>query len=120
MKTLTRRGGATGGAGTDKRALPPSGGTPRPPSPENNGDQLPPHSPEAESGLLGCIMQEPGILDKLQGVSPGVFYDLRHKTVFTAIAGLKMESTVIDIISLQIRLKKEKRLEEVGGIPFLN
>ena len=54
-------------------------------------DRLPPHSPEAEQGVLGCIMLSPndcmGIcIEKFKGGAE-TFYDLRHQTIFSVLGG---------------------------------
>jgi hypothetical protein len=49
-------------------------------------DRLPPHSAEAEQGVLGCILLSPHecmgeAIEKFKGVAE-VFYDLRHRTIY--------------------------------------
>lgn len=86
-------------------------------------DRLPPHSPEAEAGVLGCILEAPAEgLNRLaeRRVQPEWFYDLRHQTVFAAMQVLHEKRDVpVDIITLQQFLKDQGKLEDVGGIPFL-
>src|SRR6266540_1540336 len=53
-------------------------------------DRLPPHAPEAEQAVLGCILISPNdcmgeCLAKLKGGSE-VFYDLRHQALFDLLA----------------------------------
>jgi len=86
-------------------------------------DRLPPHSPEAEQGVLGCIFLSPNdcmgeCLTKLKGGSE-VFYDLRHQTIFDVMAEMFDKREGLDIITVQQRLKDRKILEEVGGIAYL-
>src|ERR1700685_3734892 len=72
-------------------------------------DRLPPHSPEAEWGVLGCVLLSPNecmgeCLEKLKdGVE--VFYDLRHQTIFEALVTMFDSREAIDVITLQQRLK---------------
>jgi replicative DNA helicase len=87
-------------------------------------DRLPPHSPEAEQGVLGCIMLSPNdcmgeCLTKLKEGSE-VFYDLRHQTIFDALAEMFDKREGIDIITLQQKLKDRQLLEQVGGIAYLS
>ncbi len=87
-------------------------------------DRLPPHSPEAERGVLGCVMLSPNdcmgeCIEKLKGGAE-VFYDLRHQTIFSMLAEMYDKREGIDIITLQQRLKDKAVLDEVGGIAYLN
>src|SRR6267378_3831512 len=86
-------------------------------------DRLPPHSPEAEQGVLGCVLLSPNecmgqCIEKLK-VGAEVFYDLRHQTIFTALAEMYDSREAIDVITVQQRLKNKQLLEEVGGIAYL-
>jgi replicative DNA helicase len=86
-------------------------------------DRLPPHSPEAERGVLGCILLSPNecmgeCLAKLK-VGADVFYDLRNQTIFDAIADMFDKREAIDVITLQQHLKDRQLLEQVGGIGYL-
>jgi replicative DNA helicase len=86
-------------------------------------DRLPPHSPEAERGVLGCALLSPNecmgeCIEKFkQGAE--AFYDLRHQTIFAALAEMYDKREAIDVITLQQRLKDKQLLEEVGGIVYL-
>lgn len=87
-------------------------------------DRLPPHAPESEQGVLGCVLLSPNecmgqCIEKLKG-GHEEFYDLRHQTIYTAMAEMYDSRDPIDIITLQQRLKDKKLLDEIGGIPYLN
>src|SRR6266850_2916006 len=89
----------------------------------NSVDRLPPHSPEAEQGILGCIMISPNdcmgeCITKLKGGAEA-FYDLRHQTIFTALAEMYDKREAIDVITLQQGLKNKQLLEQVGGLSYL-
>ena len=84
---------------------------------------MPPHSPEAEQGALGCVMLSPNecmgeCIERFKG-GADVFYDLRHQTIFNVLAEMFDKREGIDLITLQQRLKDRKVLEEVGGIAYL-
>jgi replicative DNA helicase len=57
-------------------------------------------------------------LTKLKAGSD-VFYDLRHQTIFDAMAEMFDKREAIDVITLQQRLKDRQLLEQVGGISYL-
>src|ERR1051325_930231 len=86
-------------------------------------DRLPPHSPECEVGVLGCILLSPNecmgeCIEKFKG-GVEIFYDLRHQTIFTTLTEMYDKREPIDIITLQQRLKDKQLLEQVGGIAYL-
>mgnify|MGYP000140140610 CR=1 FL=1 len=87
-------------------------------------DRLPPHSPEAEMGVLGCALLSPNdclprSVEAFRGRTD-VFYDLRHQTVFEALISMLKAREQIDIITLQQHLKDEALLEQCGGIGYLD
>jgi replicative DNA helicase len=86
-------------------------------------DRLPPHSPEAEQGVLGCVLLSPNdcmgeCIEKFKAGAEA-FYDLRHQTIFSALAEMYDAREGIDLITLQQRLKNKQQLEVVGGLPYL-
>jgi replicative DNA helicase len=87
-------------------------------------DRLPPHSPEAEQGVLGCVLLAPNecmgeCIEKLAAAEE-VFYDLRHQTIFKVLTEMYDAREAIDVITLQQRLKDSQVLEQVGGISYLS
>jgi replicative DNA helicase len=93
-------------------------------APSSQDEALPPHSIEAEQGLLGCILLEPGecigeCIEKFKRGS-AVFYDLRHQTIYQCLVEMYDAGQPVDIITLQEKLKERQRLEEVGGLVYLN
>ncbi len=87
-------------------------------------DRLPPHSPEGEQGVLGCVLLSPNecMGECLTRSKSGaeVFYDLRHQTIFSTLAEMYDQREAIDVITLQQRLKDKQLLEQVGGIAYLS
>ncbi len=86
-------------------------------------DRLPPHSIEAEQGVLGCILLSPveclsTCIEKLKAGSL-VFYDLRHKEIYGALIQMQDAGQSIDLITLQQFLKDRQQLEPVGGLAYL-
>ncbi|HTH49347.1 MAG TPA: DnaB-like helicase N-terminal domain-containing protein, partial [Candidatus Limnocylindria bacterium] len=87
-------------------------------------DRLPPHSIEAEQGVLGCVLLSPteslGVcLEKLKAGGE-VFYDLRHQTLFSEFIAMYDARLPIDLITVQQRLKDLNQLEGVGGLAYLS
>lgn len=87
-------------------------------------DRLPPHSPEAEQGVLGCCLLAPlECIDDCQTRFTGAgaeFYDLRHRKIYEVLSAMHKAGEAIDVITMQARLKNENILEEVGGIAYLS
>ncbi len=90
---------------------------------DNSIDRLPPHSIEAEQGILGSCMLDPGPClaqcDR-EKVTSGTFYDLRHAATFDAMQDCR-EKYGFDfgLIELQQELKDQGKLEGVGGLAYL-
>src|SRR5258708_7194435 len=87
-------------------------------------DRQPTHSPEAEQGVLGCVLLSPNdcmgqCIERFKG-GEEVFYDLRHQTIFKALAEMYDSREAIDVITVQQRLKDKQLLEQVGGIAYLS
>ena len=87
-------------------------------------DRLPPHSMEAEQGVLGCILLAPNdgmgvCLEKFKRGSE-VFYDLRHQCLFDLLAEMYDQKEAIDLITVQQRLKDKNQLEGIGGLTYLS
>src|SRR5438874_994588 len=77
--------------------------------------RLPPHSVEAEQGVLGCALLSPNeclgeCIEKLKA-SSDVFYDLRHRTIYEVLVEMYDHKEAIDLITLQQRLKNRQQLD---------
>ena len=86
-------------------------------------DRLPPHSIEAEQGVLGCILLSPNecmglSIEKMRRGSE-VFYDLRHQALFDVLAIMYDKKELIDPITVQQYLKDRNQLEALGGMPYI-
>lgn len=85
-------------------------------------DQLPPHSTEAEQGVLGCILLSPkeclGMCLEQAGSDAEMFYDLRHQALYEVLLTMYDErgGNGIDLITVQQRLKDIKQLDSAGGL----
>jgi replicative DNA helicase len=86
-------------------------------------DRLPPHSVEAEQGVLGCLMLNPKecidlVTDALPG--PQAFYDVRHAVIYETALAMWNGNQYIDLITFSQRLRDKQQLECVGGIAYLS
>ncbi len=87
-------------------------------------DRLPPHSIEAEQGVLGCILISPAdclgeCIPKFKAGSE-VFYDLKHRTIYELLVEMYDRKEAVDIVTLQQRLKDRQQLEIIGGVGYLS
>lgn len=86
-------------------------------------DRLPPHSIEAEQGLLGCVMLNPTevLVECVTKLPAGgaSFYDLKHQIIFKAIIRLWNAKDPIDLLSVFQILKDRGESDDVGGISYL-
>jgi len=87
-------------------------------------DRLPPHSIEAEQGVLGCVLLDPAVcLGQLAEKTRGnaqMFYDLRHQTIYNVLREMYDANLGIDLITVQERLNQRGMLEQIGGIAYLS
>jgi replicative DNA helicase len=86
-------------------------------------DRLPPHSIEAEQGVLGCVLLSPNdcmgvCIEKFKRGSE-VFYDMRHQALFDTLAEMYDKKELIDPIVLQQYLRDRNQLEALGGMTYI-
>ena len=76
-----------------------------------------PNSPEAERGVLSCMMQDPAntIGEATIKIGARQFYDKGRSILFATMVEMYDSSLPVDIISLTTVLKDRKLLEKVGG-----
>lgn len=83
--------------------------------------RIPPHSIQAESSVLGGLLQDNGAWDRVGDMLSEVdFYRYEHKLVFAAISALINASRPADVITVYEQLQRTGKADEVGGLPYLN
>jgi replicative DNA helicase len=88
--------------------------------PDPMTDRLPPHNKEAEKGVLGGVLRDPDELPAVQQIlRADNFYFDAHQKIYQAICELADEHQPLDLVMLHERLKKNKQLEDVGGVMYL-
>ncbi|MCQ2388994.1 MAG: replicative DNA helicase [Kiritimatiellae bacterium] len=86
--------------------------------------KVPPHSAEAERGVLGSILldaetgDDARVLDLClaNGLVPESFFDPRHRMLFETLTDMSQNSLPIDALTLNERLRALGRLDAVGGV----
>lgn len=86
-----------------------------------SAERLPPHSMEAEQGVLGCILLVPDkVLDCVKRFGADVvFYDLKHQEIYLALCNMYNEGIGIDLITVEDRLRSNGKLDAIGGPDYL-
>ncbi|MEN9575336.1 MAG: Replicative helicase [Verrucomicrobiota bacterium] len=109
-------------------------------------DRLPPHSLEAEQGVLGCMLLDPNgaigtCVEKFKarrddsandapsrrdGPAPSpyagasaAFYDLRHQSLYETLVAMYDAKHPIDLITVRQQLKDKGQLDAIGGVAYL-
>ena len=82
--------------------------------------KIPPQAVELEEAVLGAMMiDKKGIDDVIDVLSSDAFYDQKHQEIYAAIYELFQNSEPIDLLTVSNLLKKNGKLEFVGGDFFL-
>lgn len=83
-------------------------------------DRLPPHSLEAERGVLGSLLLDPELCDEVAlQVRPHDFYVDANRRLYEHLLAIHNDGSRIDSLLLIERLKKNDDLERVGGLAYL-
>lgn len=80
-----------------------------------------PQSREAEMALLGAMLCDNQVIGDVVEIVQHreVFAYPAHQVIFEAILNLHMARNPIDLVVLKDELAKSRRLEAVGGVPYL-
>ena len=79
-----------------------------------------PHSIEAEEAVLGCMLINTNAVPKaIQNLEKNSFYSTVNQTIYSSMIELFDDNKTIDYVSLTDQLKKNKKLDEVGGAYFI-
>jgi hypothetical protein len=82
--------------------------------------RLPPHNLDAEQCVLGSILVQEGMLEKIIGLlSPEDFYGDAHQEIYAAMLALREKNNPQDLITVANLLKERNRLERAGGPAYL-
>ena len=80
----------------------------------------PPHSAEAEQSIIGGLLLENQVWDKIgTKLCEADFYRTEHRILFRAIANLASKSQPFDVVTLLDTLKSNKELDDAGGEAYL-
>lgn len=82
--------------------------------------RIPPQSLEAEQSVLGAMIIDKNAIVKVSEIlSAEDFYRESHKCIFGSIMKIYTRNEPVDFVTLVNELKKENKLEDVGGIAYI-
>lgn len=82
--------------------------------------KLPPQAIELEEAVLGAMMiDKKGVDEIIDVLFPEVFYRIQHQTIYGIIQKLFNATQPIDLLTVSNELRKEGKLDLVGGEYYL-
>jgi replicative DNA helicase len=83
--------------------------------------RTPPHSVEAEQGVLGSMLLSPrqAIAECVEKINEQYFYVPAHQTIYSVLVDLWNAGQAIDLITFTQVLRDRNLLESVGGAAFV-
>ncbi len=84
--------------------------------------RVPPHSAEAERGVLGSILLDADRVMDLclaAGLVEDAFHLYAHRTIFGVMRSMAHANAPIDLLTMVQHLRAANRLQEVGGAEFV-
>lgn len=86
----------------------------------NATNGVPPHDLDAEKSVLGAIMlDKDAIIKVVEFLRAMHFYKIAHQNIYESILNLYERREPVDLITLPGEMKKQKVLEESGGVSYL-
>ena len=82
--------------------------------------KLPPQAVELEEAVLGAMLiDKKGVDEVIDLLEPGAFYKTAHQNIFESILNLFQNSQPIDLLTVSSDLRKNGKLESIGGDYYL-
>jgi replicative DNA helicase len=86
-----------------------------------NKSRTPPAAPEVEIAVLGAMLMDNDSVPKvIEVLKPEHFSDPRHQFIFSAVQSLYESNEPVTTVSLYEELKRNDKLEDVGGAAFIS
>ena len=83
--------------------------------------RVPPQSKDAEQAVLYCCLESQDVLQRAMGILLAEdFYEPAHKIIYDTIITLYSQSKSVDLITVGDSLRREGKLEKVGGMTYLS
>ena len=82
--------------------------------------KIPPQALELEEAVLGAMLiDKKGVDEVIDILQPEAFYKKAHQFIFESIYNLFHDSQPIDLLTVSSALRKDGRLDQVGGEFYL-
>lgn len=82
--------------------------------------KIPPQAVDLEEVVIGAMLiDKKGVDEVIDILKPEAFYKESHQHIFSSIKKLFEEGQPIDLLTVSSHLKKEKKLEAIGGDFYL-
>lgn len=83
-------------------------------------EKIPPQALDIEEAVLGAMMiDKKGLDDVIDILIPEIFYKYEHKEIFKSIKKLFHDAQPIDLYTISDQLRKEGKIEKIGGDYYL-
>lgn len=83
-------------------------------------DRVPPQNIEAEQSVLGAMLIEKEAIPKVMEILRDTdFYREAHRVIYKAMMELYNKNEAVDMITVTEILKRDSKLEDVGGIAYV-
>jgi replicative DNA helicase len=79
-------------------------------------DKIPPHSIDAEQGLISAILVNPDRLDDVSYIKPEMFYNKSHAKIFEHIIKIARSGKHPDIVTVNSSLTQTGEIEGIGAL----
>ena len=81
--------------------------------------RVPPHSIEAEQSVIGALLLDNRVFDKLGELRADEFYNAGHQRIFEAMHAAWVAGQTFDAVTVSEALKATGKLEFVGGLAYI-
>ncbi|MBO6265284.1 MAG: replicative DNA helicase, partial [Acidaminococcaceae bacterium] len=83
-------------------------------------DRVPPQNIEAEQSVIGAMLIDKNAVALVtEKLMPEDFYRQAHRVIFSAMLTLHSKNEPVDMVTVVNELKKQNKLEDVGGISYI-
>lgn len=79
----------------------------------------PPHAADAERALLGALMLDSSVIDRIGHLTPDMFYAYAHREIFQAMLDSLDDVGACDSVTLTERLRAHGKLDDIGGAAYV-